>query len=234
MSTALSSPAPHAPAHAAAAVPCAVPERDALSLVLHAAASIPQACMTQTDPIVARSIATPLGEMVAAASRDGLCLLEFADRPSLEREVQTLSRVLSRGFVSERSSSSLARLAPGLEHVDAAQAELEAYFAGRLRDFSVALNLPGSPFERRVWARLQTIPYGETTSYGRMAFRLGQPGAARAVGRANGRNRVAIIVPCHRVVHEDGTLCGYGGGLERKQRLLDLESDTSVQPALFA
>jgi AraC family transcriptional regulator of adaptative response/methylated-DNA-[protein]-cysteine methyltransferase len=169
---------------------------------------------------------------VGAACRDGLCLLEFADRRALEREVHDLSRLLSRSFVAGGEDPHDRRF-PGDEHLDLAQAELEAYFAGRLRDFSVSLCLPGSAFERRVWGELQRIPYGERTSYGRLAFRLGQPGGARAVGRANGRNRVAIIVPCHRVVHEDGTLCGYGGGLPRKAKLLTLERGNDSQGALF-
>ncbi len=210
------------------------PLLDELTSVLHWAASVPQACVTQTDPMVARTIETPLGSMIAAASRDGLCLLEFADRPALEREVKDLSRLLSRPLISEPHESEIGTSrVPGLEHLQTVERELRAYFDGTLRDFSVTLNLPGTAFERRVWAALAQIPYGETTSYGRMAFKLGMPGAARAVGRANGRNRVAIVVPCHRVVNEDGSLCGYGGGVDRKQRLLELERAAVVQPVLF-
>jgi AraC family transcriptional regulator of adaptative response/methylated-DNA-[protein]-cysteine methyltransferase len=207
---------------------------DELSNVLHWAASVPQACVTQTDPIVARTIETPLGSMIAAASRDGLCLLEFGDRPALEREVKDLARLLSRPVISEPHAADLGpSRVPGLEHLHTVERELHEYFDGTLKDFSVTLNLPGSAFERRVWAALAQIPFGETTSYGRMAFKLGMPGAARAVGRANGRNRVAIVVPCHRVVNEDGSLCGYGGGVDRKQRLLDLERASATQPVLF-
>ena len=101
--------------------------------------------------------------------------------------------------------------------------QLEAYFAGELTEFDVALDLAGTPFQRRVWSVLQAIPYGETWSYGEVARRIGQPTASRAVGMANGRNPVAIIVPCHRVIGASGTLTGYGGGLDRKQALLDLE-----------
>jgi methylated-DNA-[protein]-cysteine S-methyltransferase len=104
-------------------------------------------------------------------------------------------------------------------------AQLAEYFEGRRTSFDVALTLAGSPFERRVWALLQEIPYGETASYGELARRVGQPQAARAVGVANGRNPVAVIVPCHRVIGADGSLTGYGGGLERKQLLLDLEAN---------
>ncbi|TWV43562.1 methylated-DNA--[protein]-cysteine S-methyltransferase [Streptomyces misionensis] len=110
----------------------------------------------------------------------------------------------------------------------AAQEQLTAYFAGELREFTVPLALRGTPFQRSVWEQLTRIPYGETRSYGRLAEALGKPGASRAVGLANGRNPVGIIVPCHRVVGTDGSLTGYGGGLERKRRLLDFERGTAL------
>jgi methylated-DNA-[protein]-cysteine S-methyltransferase len=110
--------------------------------------------------------------------------------------------------------------------------QLEAYFAGELTGFDLALRLDGTDFERRVWDQLLAIPYGETLSYGEVARRLGQPTASRAVGLANGRNPIGIIVPCHRVIGADGTLTGYGGGLPRKRALLDLESARTV-PRLF-
>lgn len=102
-------------------------------------------------------------------------------------------------------------------------AQLRAYFRGELTTFDLPLALRGTPFQRRVWAALGTIPYGETLSYGQLAERLGVPTAARAVGLANGRNPVGIIVPCHRVVGANGSLTGYGGGLDRKRRLLAFE-----------
>jgi methylated-DNA-[protein]-cysteine S-methyltransferase len=104
------------------------------------------------------------------------------------------------------------------------QAQLREYFAGERTGFEVPLALDGSSFERRVWSALQQIPYGETISYGELARGIGQPAAARAVGLANGRNPIAVIVPCHRVIGANGTLTGYGGGLERKRTLLELES----------
>jgi methylated-DNA-[protein]-cysteine S-methyltransferase len=102
-------------------------------------------------------------------------------------------------------------------------AQLAAYFRGELTAFDVPVHLTGTPFQQRVWTALREIPYGETTSYGELAARIGQPGASRAVGLANGRNPIAIIVPCHRVIGADGRLTGYGGGLPRKQQLLSLE-----------
>ncbi|WP_371668326.1 methylated-DNA--[protein]-cysteine S-methyltransferase [Streptomyces sp. NBC_00289] len=106
--------------------------------------------------------------------------------------------------------------------------QLKAYFAGELKEFTLELSLSGTPFQRSVWQQLLRIPYGETRSYGQLADALGNPAASRAVGLANGRNPVGIIVPCHRVVGAGGSLTGYGGGLERKQRLLDLERGTAL------
>ena len=101
--------------------------------------------------------------------------------------------------------------------------QLSAYFAGELTEFDVELDLRGTDFQRRVWKALLTIPYGETRSYGEIAEQIGAPGAARAVGLANGHNPIAIIVPCHRVIGASGSLTGYGGGLDRKRTLLELE-----------
>ncbi len=101
--------------------------------------------------------------------------------------------------------------------------QLRAYFSGELKDFSLELSLHGTAFQRSVWEQLRLIPYGETRSYGELADALGNPGASRAVGLANGRNPIGIIVPCHRVVGANGGLTGYGGGLDRKRRLLDFE-----------
>ncbi|MGW1590605.1 methylated-DNA--[protein]-cysteine S-methyltransferase [Streptomyces sp. NPDC002386] len=110
-----------------------------------------------------------------------------------------------------------------------AREQLSAYFAGELKEFTLELRLSGTPFQRGVWDRLTRIPYGETRSYGELATELGNPGASRAVGLANGRNPIGIIVPCHRVIGAAGDLTGYGGGLDRKRRLLDFERG----PALF-
>jgi methylated-DNA-[protein]-cysteine S-methyltransferase len=104
------------------------------------------------------------------------------------------------------------------------RAQLDEYFAGARRRFDLTLDPRGNPFELTVWEALQQIPYGETLSYGELATRIGHPDAARAVGSANGRNPIAVIVPCHRVIGADGSLTGYGGGLERKRLLLDLEA----------
>jgi methylated-DNA-[protein]-cysteine S-methyltransferase len=108
------------------------------------------------------------------------------------------------------------------------RAQLEEYFAGERTVFDLELDLAGTPFQRRVWRALQDIPYGETISYGELARRIGNPSAVRAVGLANGRNPVSIVVPCHRVIGSDGSLTGYGGGLPRKRYLLELEQGTTL------
>lgn len=113
----------------------------------------------------------------------------------------------------------------------AAVEQLAAYFAGERRSFDLPIELRGTPFQRRVWAALREIPYGQTISYGQLAARIGQPTASRAVGLANGRNPISIVVPCHRVIGANGRLTGYGGGIERKRQLLDLER-SRTQPRL--
>ncbi len=113
-----------------------------------------------------------------------------------------------------------------------AEHQLAAYFAGRLTAFDLPLSPMGTPFQLKVWAALREIPYGETWSYGELAARIGQPGASRAVGLANGRNPIGIVVPCHRVIGANGSLTGYGGGLARKQQLLALERQGSAAAPL--
>jgi len=167
-------------------------------------------------PIVVTLIASPLGPLVAAATDTGLCMLEFADRKKLPQQAADLRRWLARPVV------------PGTNRfTDQAARELEEYFAGTRREFSVPLALAGTPFQESVWRELLRIPYGQTIAYEELARRIGKPGAQRAVGLANGRNRIPIIIPCHRVIQKNGQLRGYGGGLWRKQFLLDLEQRTA-------
>ena len=109
---------------------------------------------------------------------------------------------------------------------DQVREQLAAYFTGRLRAFNLPLEPQGTPFQRRVWSELRRIPFGETISYGELARRIGQPGASRAVGRANGQNPIAVIVPCHRVIGANGSLTGFGGGMDRKRWLLEHEATT--------
>lgn len=147
---------------------------------------------------------SPVGQLVAVGDGQALTRLRFQDgrRP--------------------------AAITPGWRRCDAAfaelRAQLEQYFAGRRQRFELELAPTGGAFERRVWAALTEVPYGATVSYGEIARRVGAPTSARAVGTANGRNPIVVVVPCHRVIGADGTLTGYGGGLGRKRWLLDLEA----------
>ena len=153
---------------------------------------------------------------MAAATSEGVCLLEFADRRALEAQVTTIRKRLGGVIV------------PGTNrHLDQLAAELDGYFGRKLREFTVPLLTPGTEFQQQVWNELRRIPYGMTRSYEQMARNIKRPGAQRAVGRANGDNRIAIIIPCHRVIRSDGTLCGYGGGLWRKKFLLDHEREVA-------
>jgi AraC family transcriptional regulator of adaptative response/methylated-DNA-[protein]-cysteine methyltransferase len=155
-------------------------------------------------------IATPLGPMVAGATADALCLLEFADRRMLPTQLDRVGRALG------------AVLVPGSNDLlAAASAELAEYFAGSRQAFSVPLRPAGTPFQERVWEELRRIPFGETASYAEVARRIGRPSAVRAVARANGDNRLAILIPCHRVIGASGALTGYGGGLWRTTLTID-------------
>jgi AraC family transcriptional regulator of adaptative response/methylated-DNA-[protein]-cysteine methyltransferase len=177
----------------------------------------PPAKSKNGDCVLLAWIRSPLGPLVAGATAKGICLLEFTDRRMLEAQFATVRR-LFRAPVVPGSNDHLQQLA----------AELDCYFAGTLREFTVPLLYPGTPFQQQVWQQLLAIPYGETRSYQQLAAAVGSPKAVRAVGRTNGLNRIAIVIPCHRVINKDGSLCGYGGGLRRKQYLLDLESASFV------
>lgn len=159
--------------------------------------------------LFARWIDTPLGAMLALADDAGLHLLEFVDRRGLENEI---------GQIRRRTGSVVV---PGdNRHLSRIAAELKDYFEGKSLRFTVPVVVHGSSFEEEVWRLLQTIPPGATRSYSEMASLLKNERAVRAVGRANGRNCLALIIPCHRVIRADGSLCGYGGGIWRKQWLL--------------
>lgn len=162
---------------------------------------------------------TPLGPMIAGTVPQGICLLEFSDQGMLETQIAGLGKRFH------------ARLLPGpSKHLDKLHGELELYFQGRLLEFKVPLVMGGTEFQKKVWQALQRIPYGQTRSYKQQAAMIGQPKAMRAVGRANGDNLISIIIPCHRVIGENGQLTGYGGGLWRKRFLLDLEQKNLQRP----
>jgi len=172
----------------------------------------PPSAVDRESSIWVNRVATPLGSMIMGVSDQGLCLLEFAERRMLDTQLKRLRQRMGRVFL------------PG-DHplMQQVKSELDAYFEGSLRSFSVPLQSPGTVFQESVWEALRNIPYGELRTYGAIAGLIGHPGAVRAVGRANGDNRIAIIIPCHRVVGSDGELTGYGGGLWRKEYLLAME-----------
>ena len=165
----------------------------------------------ETALLQAAWIETPLGPMLAIASDAALELLEFVDRRALETELRRLRRTLGAVVPGENAVLRQTR------------DQLAEYFAGTRREFDVPVHQRGSEFQLKVWRALREIPHGETRSYRDIAIRVGSPSAVRAIGRVNGQNQVAIIVPCHRVIRADGSLCGYGGGKWRKQWLLDHE-----------
>ena len=157
-------------------------------------------------------VSTPLGSMIMGVSDQGLCLLEFTDRRMLDTQLKRLRQRMGRVFL------------PG-DHplMQQVKMELNAYFEGSLREFSVPLQAPGTAFQESVWNALREIPYGEMRSYADIASKISHPDAVRAVGRANGDNRISLMIPCHRVVGSSGELTGYGGGLWRKEYLLAME-----------
>jgi len=175
--------------------------------------------------IITATIETEIGVMIAGAVDDGICLLEFSDRKMLTTEYKELIRYFRTPIVGGEN-----------EHISLLIEQLAGYFNGSLKEFSVPLVTPGTPFQQAVWKELTTIPYGTTRSYMEQSVTLGRPGSIRAVANANGMNRIAIIIPCHRVIGSDGSLTGYGGGLKRKKWLLDHEkrySGQSVDLSLF-
>jgi len=163
--------------------------------------------------ILMTTLDSPVGGLLACATGQAVCLLAFEDESGRRGPTEDLTAVLG-AEPRPGQNRLLARLGD----------ELADYFKGRLRKFTVPVELHGTPFQVEVWRRLQSIPYGRTVSYEQIAAAVQRPNAQRAVGAANGRNRVAIVVPCHRVVNKNGRLGGYAAGLWRKQFLLDLEA----------
>ena len=170
--------------------------------------------------VVVSMLRSPLGNLLAGATDDGVCLLEFTDRPMLPTQLDVLARRLQRPIVAGRHA-----------WVERLQEQLDDYFDGRREAFDLPLVAPGTPFQERVWATLRQIPNGGTLSYAALAERAGRPGAQRAAGTANGANRIAVVIPCHRVVRKSGEVGNYGGGRWRKAWLLDHERRMAEAPA---
>ena len=159
--------------------------------------------------ILIHRFTTPLGPMFVCATERGICLLEFVDRRMLETEFSDLQRLLKARIMAGEN-----------RHTRQMEAEMGEYFAGTRQQFEVTLDMPGSEFQRTVWEALQAVPFGETSHYQALAKQIDKPAAVRAVAGANGANRVAIVIPCHRIIGKDGSLTGYGGGIARKAWLI--------------
>lgn len=159
---------------------------------------------------------TPVGSMYACATEKGICMLDFTDRRTLEKEFKELTKYLDAVILPDEN-----------KHFNLLRKEINEYFNGKRKSFSVPLYAPGTDFQMNVWKQLKKIPYGKTLSYKKQALAINKPKAIRAVANANGHNRISIIIPCHRVIGEDGTLTGYGGGLWRKKWFLDFEKKNS-------
>lgn len=157
---------------------------------------------------------TELGEMIAATTEQGICMFEFADYKLIELELRQLSQQFKAPLVEGD---------PSHPHFQTLRLQLEEYFNGTRKAFDIPLDLVGTEFQKSVWRSLLLIPYGTTTTYGKQAVLIGKPSSVRAVANANGKNKISILLPCHRVIGADGSLTGYGGGLWRKEKLLALE-----------
>jgi O-6-methylguanine DNA methyltransferase len=171
------------------------------------------------------TVASPIGPLFLAAGEQGLVALEFDARLPEQQTIRQNPRNLQAESRSKKGEA--VRFEESASAMRAYEQQLDEYFAGKRREFSFALDLRGTDFQQACWRALQAIPYGETRSYADIARAVGRPRGYRAVGMANNRNPVAIVVPCHRVIASDGTLCGYGGGLEVKRKLLELEGALS-------
>lgn len=159
-----------------------------------------------------KRIETPIGTMYAAAVEEGICMLEFTDRKMLETEFKDLAKSLNATIVQGENP-----------HFKTLEKELAEYFTGNRTEFTVPLSPVGTEFQKSVWKVLLKIPYGETWNYKKQSEVLGDVKKVRAVANANGMNKISILIPCHRVIGSNGTLTGYGGGIWRKQKLLELE-----------
>jgi O-6-methylguanine DNA methyltransferase len=169
-------------------------------------------------------IETPLGKMTAGCTNEGICLLEFTDRKEYQKEIVQI----------EKHFNSSAKFAKHKLHKEVIK-QLEEYFSGKRKTFGLAINVPGTEFQKKVWNALIDVPYGKTRTYLEQSKTLGNPKAIRAIAKANGNNRISIIIPCHRIIGTNGNLIGYGGGLWRKKWLLQHEQNYSgsKQESLF-
>ncbi len=170
----------------------------------------------EQNSIALTRLRSPVGDFLAGASSKGICLLEFTDTQRIKMQLARLEK--SHGGKAINAYS---------EYFSLLESQLNDYFAGMLREFSIPLDLYGTDFQKQTWNALVAIPYAETRSYQQQAIEIGNPKAVRAVANANRNNKISIIIPCHRVIGKDGSMTGYGGGIWRKEFLLDLEMSTA-------
>jgi AraC family transcriptional regulator, regulatory protein of adaptative response / methylated-DNA-[protein]-cysteine methyltransferase len=185
--------------------------RDAFSKIMGAP---PKNVASQHNILKSAWLDSKLGPILAIADEYGLYLLEFVERRGLEKEIERLRIKTKSAIIPGRTKD-----------IDLIEQELEDYFAGNLKIFTTSIHMLGSDFQKKVWQELMRIPYGETRSYAAEAKAIGKPTATRAVANANGANQLAIIIPCHRIINSNGDLGGYGGGISRKQWLINMEKD---------
>lgn len=174
------------------------------------------------EAILTTTLKTPIGDMVAGAVDQGVCLLEFHDRRMLPTQLDRIKKLL--GMELKQGAH---------PHFEKLEKELEAYFEKEKKTFSTPILYPGSDFQVKVWESLLKIPYGKTNSYQQQSQLLGNPKAIRAMAKANGDNRIAIMIPCHRIIGSNGEMVGYGGKVWRKKYLLELEGALVKQGSLF-
>jgi AraC family transcriptional regulator, regulatory protein of adaptative response / methylated-DNA-[protein]-cysteine methyltransferase len=170
----------------------------------------------RAEVIVIHRFTTPLGPMFVCATERGVCLLEFTDQRLLETEFRDIQRLMNARIVTGENN-----------HTRQTVKEISEYFAGTRRQFDLVLDAPGSDFQRSVWQALRAVPYGQTSCYQTISLLLNKPDAARAIAAANGANRIAIVIPCHRIYANDGAITGYGGGIARKEWLIEHEKNMS-------
>ncbi len=174
---------------------------------------LPNNAKVERNSLALARIKTPFGDLLAGATSAGICLLEFTDTQRIEMQLERLKKSQKGKIVHINN-----------EYFSLLDQQLNEYFAGDLSEFSIPLDICGTEFQKQAWDALQAIPYGETRSYQEQAVAIGNPKAVRAVANANRNNKISIIIPCHRVIGKNGSMTGYGGGIWRKEFLLELEA----------
>lgn len=178
--------------------------------------------IASSELLIIKNLKTPIGEMTAAATEKGICVLEFSDRKDLEKELNELKKQI--GCLLKKGTN---------EHLKELTVQLKEYFSGKRNSFKLKLDFLGTPFQKTVWRSLLKIPFAKTISYKEQAESIFQSKSIRAMAHTNGMNKISIVVPCHRVIGSNGSLTGYGGGLWRKKYLINMERKYKGMPPLY-